>query len=122
MGENIFISDEMQKRFDKMVGDCPCCGSSSLIEVFQVRKGWEADIHCNGCLLNYHTITYDTPEEAGDAALKGWNNRVGAKCGTCRHFLGGEDWDLCCELSHPEYPCGFLCYEDTAACDQYIKK
>ena len=41
------------------------------------------------------------------------------RCGTCRHFIGGGDWNLCCDLPHPDYPCGFLCYADTLACEKY---
>lgn len=41
------------------------------------------------------------------------------RCGTCKHFIGGGDWNLCCDLPHPDYPCGFLCYEDTVACKDY---
>lgn len=40
-------------------------------------------------------------------------------CGTCVHFLNGGDWDLCCELEHEGYPCGFLCYRHTQACENY---
>lgn len=40
-------------------------------------------------------------------------------CRTCKHFMGFGDWDLCCDLSHPDYPCGFLCYEYTKACERY---
>ena len=41
------------------------------------------------------------------------------RCGTCKHFIGGGDWNLCCDLPHEDYPCGFLCYEDTVACKDY---
>lgn len=41
------------------------------------------------------------------------------KCGTCNHFIGGGDFGLCCDLPHPEYPCGFLCYKDSEACEAY---
>lgn len=41
----------------------------------QVSKGWEADAHCNGCLASIHTITYDTEQEAIDAAISYWNRR-----------------------------------------------
>ena len=41
-------------------------------------------------------------------------------CGSCEHFIGGGDWNLCCDLPHEDYPCGFLCYKDTVACDQYV--
>lgn len=40
-------------------------------------------------------------------------------CENCKHFLGGGDWNLCCDLPHPDYPCGFLCYGDTPACKDY---
>lgn len=23
------------------------------------------------------------------------------KCGTCKHFIGGGDWNLCCTVRHP---------------------
>ena len=31
------------------------------------------------------------------------------------------NWDLCCKIQHDpkEYPLGFLCYEDTPACDKF---
>ena len=41
------------------------------------------------------------------------------RCDTCKHFIGGGDWNLCCDLPHPDYPCGFLCYENTVACKGY---
>lgn len=41
----------------------------------KVRKGWEADAHCNGCLASIHTITYDTEEQAVNAAAQAWNCR-----------------------------------------------
>ena len=40
-------------------------------------------------------------------------------CGTCQHYIGGGDWNLCCDLPHEDCPCGFLCYEDTEACKDY---
>ena len=40
-------------------------------------------------------------------------------CASCAHFIGAGDWNLCCELPHPAYPYGFLCYEDTKACKDY---
>lgn len=45
--------------------------------------------------------------------------KLGKRCGTCKHFIGGGDWNLCCDLPHPEYTYGFLCYEDTLACERY---
>jgi Lar family restriction alleviation protein len=56
---------------------CPFCGYEAVLETMTVRKGWEADAHCNGCLASFHTITYDTEEEAIAAAMAGWNQRVG---------------------------------------------
>ena len=43
-------------------------------------------------------------------------------CFMCMHFIGGGDFDLCCDLRHEGYPCGFLCYADTPACDKYEAK
>ncbi len=40
-------------------------------------------------------------------------------CGTCKHFTNGGDFGLCCDLPHEDYPCGFLCYKDTEACEKY---
>lgn len=40
-------------------------------------------------------------------------------CAFCSHFIGGGDWSLCCGLKHEGYPWGFLCYEDTEACDKF---
>ncbi|MBO4543566.1 MAG: hypothetical protein J5725_10350 [Bacteroidales bacterium] len=44
------------------------------------------------------------------------------KCGNCEHYLGGGDWNLCCDLHHPGYPCGFLCYAYDDACDMWEEK
>lgn len=43
-------------------------------------------------------------------------------CKDCTHFIGGGDWNLCCDLSHDGYPFGFLCYEDTPACEKFSPK
>ena len=43
-------------------------------------------------------------------------------CGECSHFLCGGDWDLCCELPHPECPYGHLCYEWSDACENFKRK
>lgn len=42
-----------------------------------------------------------------------------SKCGECTKYLGGGDWDLCCKEKHEGYPMGFLCYEDTEACEKF---
>lgn len=44
------------------------------------------------------------------------------RCGSCAHFMGCGDWNLCCSLPHPEAPFGFLCYEDTPACERFAEK
>ena len=36
-----------------------------------------------------------------------------ALCGNCKHYIGGGDWNLCCDLQYD------LCYVDTKACDKY---
>ena len=43
-------------------------------------------------------------------------------CEFCSHFIGGGDWNLCCTESHEGYPFGFLCYEDTPACEKFDRK
>lgn len=58
---------------------CPCCGCEAVLETMTVRKGWEADIHCLDCLLSMHTITYDTEEQAINAATTAWNRRAEVK-------------------------------------------
>lgn len=43
-------------------------------------------------------------------------------CKDCVHFIGCGDWDLCCTERHDGYPFGFLCYEDTPACEKFEEK
>ena len=43
-------------------------------------------------------------------------------CDKCDNFLGMGDCDLCCKENHEGYPCGFLCYADTPACNKFKKK
>jgi hypothetical protein len=46
-------------------------------------------------------------------------------CKDCGNFLGGGDWNLCCSkppARAKESWCGFLCYEDTEACENYRRK
>lgn len=49
-------------------------------------------------------------------------------CGNYTHYIGGGDWNLCCDIKHPTrwekmvgvtYPFGHLCYENTPACDAF---
>ena len=55
---------------------CPFCGHEAETETMSARKGYEADIHCNNCLVALHTITFDTKEEAVEQAIAAWNRRV----------------------------------------------
>lgn len=36
------------------------------------------------------------------------------KCGTCKHYTGAGDWDLCCNKSMRR-----LCYSRDDACEKY---
>lgn len=36
-------------------------------------------------------------------------------CESCKHYIGGGDWNLCCDLKYD------LCYKDTYACNRYEK-
>lgn len=53
---------------------------------------------------------------------KNHKNSSSHTCSECEFFLGGGDWNLCCEKEHKGYPCGFLCYEDTPVCEMFEKK
>ena len=68
-------TDIDESRFE--LDACPFCGGTPVLEWFQSRKGYEADIQCNACPADIHTITYDTPLEACQAAVKAWNRRAG---------------------------------------------
>lgn len=37
-------------------------------------------------------------------------------CATCSHFIGGGDWNLCCDLKYD------LCYSCTPKCDKYKER
>lgn len=55
---------------------CPFCGGKAVLEPYKARKGYEANIQCNGgCLLNMHTITFETIEEAVENVVEAWNCR-----------------------------------------------
>lgn len=43
-------------------------------------------------------------------------------CKDCSKFIGAGDWDLCCMEEHEGYPLGFICYEDTLACEKFEEK
>ena len=56
---------------------CPFCGGKAVLEPYKARKGYEANIQCNGgCLALMRTITYDTEEEAVEAVVNTWNRRA----------------------------------------------
>ena len=56
---------------------CPFCGGEAVLEPYKARKGYEANIQCNGgCLALMRTITYDTEEEAVNNVVKAWNRRA----------------------------------------------
>lgn len=58
---------------DKIEKSCPLCGHEVIIETYKVRKGYEAAIHCDNCLLNLSSITFDTEREAASCVLEKWN-------------------------------------------------
>ena len=45
-------------------------------------------------------------------------------CAHCVHFIGGGDWNLCCAKPPKDKVgwLGFLCYEDTPACENFELK
>lgn len=46
-------------------------------------------------------------------------------CKNCKYFIGAGDWDLCCSkppCKSKDSWCGFLCYEDTEACENFKEK
>ena len=55
---------------------CPFCGHSAYLESSTVRKGYEAVVHCSGCLAFVDTITYNTEEMAISVAASAWNRRT----------------------------------------------
>lgn len=60
-------------------------------------------------------ILAETEEQArvlADEAVK-ICEKLRDRCGTCRHFIGGGDWYLCCDQRYD------LCYEDYEVCGLY---
>ena len=43
-------------------------------------------------------------------------SNTGDICGECKHFIGGGDWNLCCDLKYD------LTYETSKACDLFESK
>ena len=55
---------------------CPFCGAANpIVNVYKARKGWEANVQCENCLVLMPSITYDDKDEAEEAAIKEWNRR-----------------------------------------------
>lgn len=42
--------------------------------------------------------------------------KIALRCGNCKHFIGGGDWDLCCQIGYG------LHYDDSEACQDYEPK
>lgn len=57
--------------------ECPFCGGHAVLEEYTVRKGFEAQVVCNGWCPDSHvrTITYETQAEANAVATTRWNTR-----------------------------------------------
>lgn len=62
--------------------------------------------------MNFKFEMYDVGDE----------NNVNKTCKDCKKFTGAGDWNLCCMEKHEGYPYGFLCYEDTLACEKFEEK
>ena len=45
-------------------------------------------------------------------------------CKDCCNFIGLGDWNLCCKNPPEDQAgwCGFLCYEDTEACENFKER
>lgn len=70
------MKDEMTEELKP----CPFCGGSAVLEWFESRKGFEAEVKCNGgCLCNIHTITHEDRKIAIDDAIAAWNRRTPAE-------------------------------------------
>jgi hypothetical protein len=77
MDWNKRVDEYIENLNNHKIKPCPFCGGSAVIEPMQVRKGFEAVVHCNrSCLASIHTITYDTEEQAIKAVTEAWNKRT----------------------------------------------
>lgn len=86
---------------------CPFCGCSAVIKHLDVFGGKWFYVKCQWCYAEINNLVPSEKE-----AIEAWNKRAD-------DGKENENWNLCCDLPHPDYPCGFLCYEDTAACKDY---
>lgn len=90
---------------------CPFCGSTHQ----RVKPVWKTYwfVACDCCKAGGPVA------KTKDDAIGMWNARApkgsepAPKCGTCKHYIGGGDWNLCCTRRYD------LCYEDTDACGIY---
>lgn len=77
----------------------------------------EAADYLSACADGYDPV-FDEAVEMAVAALRYQDDRgnctmMELKCGSCRHFIGGGDWGLCCQIDYG------LHYEDSEACQDY---
>ena len=54
---------------------CPFCGRKAFLNSYPERKGFGAVVECTSCILQMMTVTYDTENEAEQAAISAWNRR-----------------------------------------------
>ena len=74
-------------------------------------------------IVGYCESDKDNLEEAIDCIVYSkLSPYYGKTCKDCKKFIGGGDWNLCCTEKHEGYPFGFLCYEDTRACEKFVEK
>ncbi len=61
----------------KELKPCPFCGAKNpIVNSFEVRKGYEANVQCENCLVYMPSITYDSRQEAENEAIREWNRRA----------------------------------------------
>ncbi len=101
-GQEYRVNDEKYKKHVKYIW--LTINDGSHIKIYkQKRKVSYADYKTKKYYVSVHEVKIET-------------------CQDCAHFVGCGDWDLCCTESHEGYPFGFLCYEDTPACEKFDAK
>ena len=97
-------------------------GTKEMLDDMHKRKIDMADeifvINVNGY------IGSSTKSEIEYAHKTGKRVHYLVNCGMCQEFTGMGDWNLCCKNPPKDefYPCGFLCYEDSPACQNFKTK
>ena len=97
-------------------------GTKEMLDDMHKRKIDMADeifvINVNGY------IGSSTRSEIDYAIRHGKRVRYLMDCGMCEEFIGGGDWNLCCNNPPDDVPapCGWLCYEDSPACKNFKMK